>query len=95
MFDKSQLEGAATDEGFTLKVDHFVPAAGYSSEMAISGKPDGEGLTGEASWDAYGYDVYGEARRISPPKGELRFASFLQQRLSACRRNAASSDAAS
>ena len=52
-FDKFELERAATGEGFTLKGDHFVPAAGYPSQMAISGKPDGEGLAGEASWDEY------------------------------------------
>lgn len=52
-FDESALEGTATDQEFTLKGDYFAPAAGYSSALAIKGKPDGEGLAGDATWDVY------------------------------------------
>ncbi len=52
-FDESQLEGAATDQEFTLKGDYFAPTAGYSSALAIKGKSDGESLAGEATWDVY------------------------------------------
>lgn len=52
-FDASNLEGAATDEEFTLKGDYFAPTAGYSSMLSIKGKPDGEGLSGAATWDVH------------------------------------------
>lgn len=52
-FDASNLEGAATDEEFTLKGDYFAPTAGYSSTLTIKGKPDGEGLSGAATWDVH------------------------------------------
>ena len=52
-FDASDLEGSATDEEFTLKGDYFAPSAGYSGALAISGKPDAEGLSGDATWDVY------------------------------------------
>jgi hypothetical protein len=52
-FDMSQLEGAATDEEFTLKGDYFAASAGYSSTLSIKGKPEGEGLAGDATWDVH------------------------------------------
>jgi len=52
-FDASNLEGSATDDAFTLTGDYFAPTAGYSSLLAIKGKPDGEGLSGAASWDVH------------------------------------------
>jgi hypothetical protein len=60
-FDASNLEGAASDEEFTLKGDYFAPTAGYSSTLTIKGKPDGEGLSGDASWDVH--DLTFTARR--------------------------------
>ncbi|MDA0207043.1 MAG: hypothetical protein O3A53_05190 [Acidobacteria bacterium] len=60
-FDESNLEGSATDERFTLEGDYFAPNAGYSAALTISGKPDGEGLSGEATWDVY--DLPFEAKR--------------------------------
>jgi hypothetical protein len=52
-FDASNLEGSATDEEFTLKGDYFAATAGYSSTLAIKGKPDGDGLSGQATWDVH------------------------------------------
>jgi hypothetical protein len=36
-----------------LKGEYFAPTAGYSGALSISGKPDGEGLSGDAIWDVY------------------------------------------
>jgi hypothetical protein len=52
-FDSSNLEGAASDEEFTLKGEYFAQAAGYASTLSIKGKPDGEGLSGAATWDVH------------------------------------------
>lgn len=61
-FDASDLEGAATDEEFTLKGAYFAEAAGYSSTLSIKGKPDGEGLSGSATWDVH--DLAFTAKRV-------------------------------
>ena len=60
-FDASNLEGSATDEEFTLKGDYFAQTAGYSSTLTIKGKPDGEGLSGDATWDVH--DLTFKAKR--------------------------------
>jgi len=60
-FDASNLEGSATEEEFTLKGDYFAQTAGYSSTLTIKGKPDGEGLSGDATWDVH--DLTFQAKR--------------------------------
>jgi len=46
------LKGRAHEDGFELTGDFFYADAGYSAPLRITGKPQGEGLAGDASWDA-------------------------------------------
>ena len=54
-----QLTGTVSDEGFELSGQHYIDQAGYSGALNISGKLDGEEITGDASWEGFPLSLTG------------------------------------
>ena len=53
MMGKSELKGTIKDGELKLKGKFYADEAGYEAEFAVTGKVDGDKMTGDASWDAY------------------------------------------
>ena len=53
----AEFAGTWDGEELLLKGDLYIPEAGYSSELGMTIRVDGEELTGTATWDQFEADV--------------------------------------
>ena len=49
----TRLEGTVNGDSFELTGKHYSPEAGYSADLEMTGKRDGDKLTGKGDWDSH------------------------------------------